>query len=109
MSLFAGFGSLITTGGSTLLQSPSGRPTFLATITLTTITTAAHKEQDAAARPVTDPRAQWGLGRYHLGFGAHLITITWIADDRNDDRAFGADDIADAFTPAKDSENDVFR
>ena len=96
VSLSAGFSPLITTAGSALLPSPSCRATSLAAIALTTVTTAAHKEQGATARPVTDPWAQRRLGRHRLDFGAHLINIPWIADDRTDDRAFGADDVAGA-------------
>jgi len=89
VSLSAAFGPLITTAGSPVLLSPRCRPTSLAAIALTTVTTAAHKEQGATARPVTDPWAQRRLGRHRSDFSAHLITIPWIADDRTDDRAFG--------------------
>ena len=101
----AGFSPLITAAGRALLPSPSCRATSTAAIALTTVTTAAHKEQGATARPLTDPWAQRRLGRLRLDFGAHLITIPWIADDRTDDRAFGADDVVGAPIPAKDSEN----
>jgi hypothetical protein len=97
VSLSAGFSPPITTAGSALLPPPSCGTASLAAIALTTVTTAAHKEQGGTARPVTDPWAQWRLGHHRLDFGAHLITITWIADDRTDDRACGADDVAGAY------------
>ena len=96
VSLPAGFTPLITTAGGALLPSPSCRTTFPAAIALTTVTAAAHKEQGATARPVADPWEKRRLDHHRLDFGAHLITITWIPDDRTDDRASGADDVAGA-------------
>jgi hypothetical protein len=104
MSLFTGFGPLITTAGGALLLSPSSRPTALTAIALTTVTTAAHKEQGTTTKPATDPRAQRRLGLHRLNFGAHLITIPWIANDR----AFGADDVVGIPHVGKESENYVF-
>ena len=94
VSFSAGFSPLITTAGSALLPSSSRSTAPLAAIALTTVTTAAHKEQDPTAHPLADPRAQRRFGHHRLDFGAHLITIPWIADDWTDDRAFGADDVA---------------
>jgi hypothetical protein len=108
VSFSAGLGPLITAAGSALLQATRCRSTFLPAVALTTITRAAHKEQGTAARCVTDPRTQGRLGHRHLSFSGHLITITCIADDRTDDRAFGADYVVGTPYAGKHPENYVF-
>ena len=105
VSFSAGFGPLIATAGGALLLSPSRRPTFAAAVTLTAVTTAAHKEHAATTRPATEPRAQRRLGRHRREFSAHLITIARIADDRTDDRACGADDVVATSTRQKAQKN----
>jgi hypothetical protein len=82
MSRSAGFGPLVATACGALLLASSCRPTFAAAIALTTVTAAAHKEQHSTIGAATEPLAQWSLGRRRRDFGAHLITIPWIADDR---------------------------
>ena len=94
VSLCPGFGPLVTTAGRALLPSPSCRATSLAAIALTAVATAAHKEHSATARLMTGPWAQRRFSLSRLHFGAHLTTIPWIADDRTDDRASSADDVA---------------
>jgi hypothetical protein len=50
VSLSAGLGPLIATGSRVMLLSPRCRPTVVAAITLTPVTTAAHKEQSTTAQ-----------------------------------------------------------
>ncbi len=100
---------LITTVGAAPLLPPSCRSALGAAIALTAVATAAHKEQRATAWAATKTWAQRRFRSCRRDFGAHLITIPRIADDWTDDRAFGADDVAGASTPAKGSENYVFR
>ena len=90
------------------LLPSSCRPALGAAIALTTVATAAHKEQSATAWAATQPRAQRRFRSCRLDFAAHLIAILRIPDDWTDDRAFGAANVIGAPTPAKSSENYVF-
>ena len=94
VSVSACFGLLVATAGGPLLLSPSRRPTFATAVALTAVATAADKERGATVRPATEPLAQRRFGRRRCDFGTHLITIPRTADDRTEDRAFGADDVA---------------
>ena len=73
--VFARFGPLITTAGGAPLLPPSRRAALTAAIALTTIATAAHKEQRATAWPMAEPWAQRGFRCCCRNFGAQLITI----------------------------------
>ena len=109
MSLSAGFGPLITTAGRALLPAPSCRAASITAVPLTAVTAAAHKEQDATARAVTEPWAQRRLRHHRLDFGAHFITIPWIADDRRMIAPSALMMSPVPPMPAKDAENYVFR
>ena len=85
VSVPAGFGLLVSNVGGAPLLPPSRCAAFRATIALTTITTAAHKEQRSTARAATEPGAQRRIGHGLRDFRGQLITIPRSADDRNDD------------------------
>jgi hypothetical protein len=108
VSVAAGLRPLITTVGGAPLLPPSCRPALGAAIALTTVATAAHKEQRATAWSATQPWAQRRFRSCRRDFAAHLITILRMPDDWTDDRAFGADDVVGTSTTAKSPENYVF-
>ena len=97
VSLFAWLRALIAAVGRTPLLPPSFRSAGLAAIALTPVATAAHEKESVTAGATTEarPERSFRRGRFRrLDFALHLITIHRIADDRTDDCAFGADDVA---------------
>ena len=97
VNLFACLRALIAAVGRTPLLPPSIRSAGLAAVALPTIAMAAHEKEAVTARATTKARSERSFrrGRFPpLNAAPHLITIHRIADDRTDDCACGADDVA---------------
>lgn len=97
VSLLARLRALIAAASRTSLLPPSFRSAGLAAVALATVAAAAHEEEGATAEATTTAWSQGSSrrGRFRrLDSAPHPTTIHRIADDRTDDCACGADDVA---------------
>ena len=104
VSLFSLLRVLMTTICRTPLASASFRSAGLAAVTLTPVAVVAHIKERATAGPTTEAWSERCLRHRrinHLDSAPHLTTIHRIDDDRTDECACGADDVAGPLIPAE--------
>ena len=97
VSLFARLRPLVASVGRTPLPPPSFRAAGLPAVALPTVAMPAHEKENSAAGAAAKARSERRFRRpqlHRLDSVPHLITIHRIADDRTDDCACGADDVA---------------